>query len=865
MTETTTVLLEPVASGDESHDLLWVPAPCQKACPVGTDVPSYIGLIWEGKFEEALEAITATNPFSSICGRVCSMPCETECRRAESDGPVAIRALKRFVVERLGSEYRLPSVAPTTGRTVGIVGGGPTGLTAAQDLARMGHEVHVYESGGRLGGMMYQIPEFRLPRDLIDSDIDRLLAQCPGIQVHLNCALGTQTSMAELKERHDVVLLAIGLWRDRSLDVPGEEEGLAGLYGIDMLEALNRAGGSGARAGGSGRHKGENVSLTGRAVVVGGGNVAMDMARACLRLGAEEVQVYCLEARSEMPAWEHEIEDAEKEGITIHPSWGPKQIRRDHGRVTGLEFMRCTSVFDATGSFRPEYDRDETMEVDAGAVVLAIGLDAVSDELDGLGLLQRGRVSADFGNMRTADPQVFAAGDGAFGPSSIVHAMNHGHRVAHYMHAFLQGEEAPAPYATPHLTRRVPVAQDPLWEKLSREEPAFHGFDPKRPVSAASDSTFDLETARRQAARCLRCDAETGSANYSRRIRESIRAMSQTPGGDVARLRDVALGLLRPRENPFPEERPAHIDDIVFLSAALTRLVIDPYREACSSETVLGESLVLEQPFLCTGFDDAPSGARQSLSLALRASGCAYIGRRPLAPGAPGDKGEGGDVPWLQLVLPGGPDPDPSAAALVYNLGGAFRPVDAQRLRPDQLLGLSVASPALEEAIPFALEQGLDLLLLDGTAGIEKPWPELAGEPDLTVLRDVIRILRDLDREEEIPLVYFGGMRSGTDVAKVLAVNCSAAVLGVAAGLAAGGVIKGHGLEFDTACSLEERREDVANWIAATAQETAIIARCTGKTNVHNLEPEDMRSITLATSEAMGIPLASGVERRERF
>ena len=851
MSETTIVSLEPTGCGsNESHDIQWIPAPCQKACPVGTDVPSYIGLIWEEKFEEALEAITATNPFSSICGRVCSMPCELDCRRAESDGSVAIRSLKRFVMERLGRDYHLPPVPVTREQTIGIVGGGPTGLTAAQDLARVGYKVHVYEMGERLGGMMYNIPDFRLPRSIIQDDIDRLLGQCPGIEVHLNCGLGVQVGMEELKARHDAVLLSIGLWRDRQLGVPGEEPGLEGLYGIDLLSELNQ---------------GASTALDGRAVVVGGGNVAMDMARACLRLGAEEVQVFCLEARSEMPAWEHEIEDAEKEGITIHPSWGPKQILHQDGRVKGVEFRRCTSVFDSEGRFAPAYDPGRTTAVDAGAVLLAIGLEAFSDELEGLGMIERGRVRAEFETMRTADPRVFAAGDGAFGPSSIVHAMNHGHRVAHYMHAFLQGEEAPAPYATPHLTRRVPVAQDPLWEKLSREEPAFHGFDPKRPVSAASDSTFDLETARRQAARCLRCDAETGSADYSRRIRESIRAMSQTPGGDVARLRDVALGLLRPRENPFPEERPAHIDDIVFLSAALTRLVIDPYREACSSETVLGESLVLEQPFLCTGFDDAPSGARQSLSLALRASGCAYIGRRPLAPGAPGDKGEGGDVPWLQLVLPGGPDPDPSAAALVYNLGGAFRPVDAQRLRPDQLLGLSVASPALEEAIPFALEQGLDLLLLDGTAGIEKPWPELAGEPDLTVLRDVIRILRDLDREEEIPLVYFGGMRSGTDVAKVLAVNCSAAVLGVAAGLAAGGVIKGHGLEFDTACSLEERREDVANWIAATAQETAIIARCTGKTNVHNLEPEDMRSITLATSEAMGIPLASGVERRERF
>jgi hypothetical protein len=202
---------------------------------------------------------------------------------------------------------------------------------------------------------------------------------------------------------------------------------------------------------------------------------------------------------------------------------------------------------------------------------------------------------------------------------------------------------------------------------------------------------------------------------------------------------------------------------------------------------------------------------------------------------------------------------------LVYVVGADFDPPRAERLRGEQLLGLSVRASALEESIPYALENEFDVLLLDGTSGIGTPWVELHGYPDLTVLRHAIRILRDLDREEEISLLYFGGVKSGTDLAKVLAINCVGAVFGVAMALAVGGAIGKDGIDFQAGPGPDERASAVENWIQATAEETAIIARCTGKTNVHNLEPEDMRSITLATSEAIGIPMASGMEKREWF
>jgi hypothetical protein len=339
--------------------------------------------------------------------------------------------------------------------------------------------------------------------------------------------------------------------------------------------------------------------------------------------------------------------------------------------------------------------------------------------------------------------------------------------------------------------------------------------------------------------------------------------MARTLPGDVERLRAIALERLKPRDNPYPQDRPAHIDDIVFLSAALTRLVIDPYREHCDTTTRIGSSLTLDQPILFSGFDEAPEDLQQAVTEGLKKTHCAYIGFRPLFTTS---QSEDGSLPWLQLLRPGRSEPSADAAGLIYILGGEFTPVTAERLKEGQLLGLCVSTPALEQAIPWALEQGFDLLLLDGTSGIERPWVELEGYPDLTVMRDTIRILRHkLKREEDIALFYFGGLRSGTDLAKVLAINCNAGVFNVAPALGMGGIIEEDRMVFDSSLSIEERVEIVEMWIQATAEEAAIIARCTGKTFVHNLEPEDMRSITLAASEALDIPTASGTKIREGF
>jgi NADPH-dependent glutamate synthase beta subunit-like oxidoreductase len=261
---------------DDTQDPHFVPAPCQVACPVGTDAPSYIGYIWEEKFAEAFEAITATNPFSSICGRVCDAPCEPACRRTESDGPIAIRNLKRYVMDKLGKDHHLPAVHVTRKETVGIVGAGPAGLTAAQDLAEAGFEVHVYEMMDKPGGMMvWGIPGFRLPPGIIEEDMQRMFNHCPGIKLHCGVTLGKDVTLDELKARHDAVLLTIGSWWGKPMGIDGENHANV-VDGVGFLRRINA---------------GERPTLPEKVIVVGGGDVAMDACRAALRMpGVKDVK-----------------------------------------------------------------------------------------------------------------------------------------------------------------------------------------------------------------------------------------------------------------------------------------------------------------------------------------------------------------------------------------------------------------------------------------------------------------------------------------------------------------------------------------------------------------------------------------------
>ena len=818
---------------DDTPDIHFVPAPCQIACPIGTDAPSYIGLIWEGRYEDAFEAITATNPFSSVCGRVCDAPCEPACRRADSDGALGIRNLKRFVMDQLGEKIHLPPVQVTQKETVGIVGGGPAGLTAAQDLALAGYEVHIYEMSGKLGGMCaWGIPAFRLPERILVEDVDRLLKRCPGIHVHLNTALGEHVTLDQLKKKHTAILLTIGATWGKKMDIPGEEEFDAeAVDGVGFLKRING---------------GERPKMPETVLVIGGGDVAMDACRAAKRLpGCKTVKVVYRRGPNEIPARKDELEGALKEDIEFIYNTQPVAVVKDGSAIA----LRCveTELGEPGEDGRRKFQIKTGTEHDiaCGMVIAAIGQKADSAELHGADLMDWDRVKADFNTMRTPDPQVFAAGDGAFGGSTIVMAMHHGHKAAYYIKAALQGHDNPVPYRTPHRTRRVTLAQDIMWEKFNRQEQDFHGLGKNPSEFPEIESAYDLKTAMAEAARCYRCDAETGSADYSVHNREDIFKMARIQPDNFEAQAELLRARMRPREILIEEGRPATLDDLVFLPANLSRLVIDPYREACKTATTIAGRMEMTHPYMAGGLDDAPDEVRAALTQALKTTGTAYIGAKAPAAG----------TLWLQMLDGGAGKPSADAAGIFQNLGGNFHPVELERATNEQMLGLAVKTKALEDAIPYALENGFDFLILDGSAGLGTPWSELKGGMDFTVLREAIRILRKLNKEEHIDLIYFGGVRTGTDVAKALALGANAGVTGIAMGLALGGQIQNGSMVFDGDRDGAERQAGAENLIKSMAAETSIMARCTGKTNVHNLEPEDMKSITLVSAETFGIPL----------
>ncbi|MCP4765766.1 MAG: FAD-dependent oxidoreductase [Gammaproteobacteria bacterium] len=818
---------------DDTRDIHYVPAPCQVACPIGTDAPSYIAYVWEGKNEAALEAINATNPFSAICGRVCDAPCEPACRRADSDGAIAIRNLKRYVLESLGPGYALPPVAVTRQKTVAIVGAGPAGMTAAHDLAEAGYEVHLHEATDQLGGMMFWgIPRFRLPQAAVQQDIDRITGHCPGIRIHLNSALGEQVSLDELKQKHDVVLLAIGAFVGKPMGVPGEtapyvEDGVSFLYRVNA---------------------GEKPTLPETVLVIGGGDVAMDACRVAKRLpGVKNVKVIYRRDYEAMPARREELQGAIDEGIEIVYNTQPVEV------IDG-KALRCVRTElgepDEDGRRRPINIEGSGHDIECGMVIAAVGQKTECDELASAGLMEWDRVKTDLDGMTTADPRVFAAGDGAFGGSTIVEAMYQGHRAAYYMKALLEGNAAPLPYRTPYRTRRVAICNDPDWEINARVHQQFHGLGQVPIEFPEIESTYTAAEAKAEAARCFRCDAETGSADYTVGSRESIFAMARINPNDLDKQTSILKKRLENRDNPFTEEHVATLDDLVFLPANLSRLVIDPYREGCATATKFGaiQSLKLDIPFTVTGLDNAPSEIKESVAKSIVAHGAAYIGATPL----------GANAKWVQVVSS---DADPAADAIVVNADQAIATGKITRANPQQPAGLLVTTGNVVAAIDFALAQSLDFLLLDPSGGLPGLAGELAGAPDISILHRAVTHLRELDREEEVDLVYFGGLRTGTDSAKILALGTIAVTVGVAMALSLGADISSGSPVFNANLDASEREERSSNLLQAFTAEASMMARCTGKTNVQNLEPEDMRAITLVVSHAAGVPMAGSLHQ----
>jgi len=468
--------------------------PCQNACPIHQDVRGYIALMAQGRLEEALAVIRETNPLPSICGTICAHPCEDKCRRHEIDKALAIRGLKRFVVENSSDRQVARMSAETREEKVAIIGSGPAGLTAAHDLAMMGYRVTIFEREDTVGGAIrLAIPAYRLPTSTIQRDIDAIAAL--GVEFRTGVELGKNLTLDGLKEEgYRAILLSMGLPESRSLPIPGIDlEGV--LLALPFLKAARN---------------GESLIKPGvEVIVVGGGNVAMDVARTARRFGAGSVRVVCLESREEMPASPWEIDEALEEGIEIDScSLGPNRVVESDGKITGLECKSCLCVFDEEGRFNPSFCDEDLSIVRGDVVIFSIGQGANIDYLADMGvaLNHRGQLMCDRKTLATSRDGVFACGEVITGPGLAVEAMasarNAALAIAHYLEGTVPTPE-PEPTVLGDLLDTVKAA---VRRQERREVPlldAEQRWDNFIPIELG----YTEEMAVCEARRCLSCGA----------------------------------------------------------------------------------------------------------------------------------------------------------------------------------------------------------------------------------------------------------------------------------------------------------------------------------------------------------------------
>ena len=470
-------------------------APCQTACPAGTDAGRYVGLIAAKRYDDAYAVAAEVNPFPSVCGWICTAPCEAACRRGVLDEPIAIRTLKRFAAEH----GHLPPVSPPSVRRtekVGIVGGGPAGMSAAYYLARMGYPVTVFEAMPVPGGMMaIGIPSYRLPRDVLQAEVARIVAL--GVDLRLNAAMGRDFTLGDLEnEGYRAVFLATGASKSRRLGVPGDD--VPGVLPATLF--LKRV------------NLGEEPRLSGPAVVVGGGSTAMDAARSAWRSGASPVTIVYRRGREEMPAQVEEIEAAEREGIDVRTGLAPVEVVIRDGIVVG---MRCISTRPAvnapTGASTPwEPVAGTDLELPATTILVAVGEEPDPSILpEGAGIEVSGfaGIVADPRTLATGRAGIFAGGDVVSGPKTIIDAVASGRRAAASIHEYLSGV-ADGERAILDEVRYRTAPEGLLTLDLAKQARAHAPLPIIQPGSfEATQSGFDDLTARTEAGRCFRCDA----------------------------------------------------------------------------------------------------------------------------------------------------------------------------------------------------------------------------------------------------------------------------------------------------------------------------------------------------------------------
>jgi heterodisulfide reductase subunit A len=468
--------------------------PCQAACPAGVNVQGYMTLTGAGKYGEALALVRERMPFASVCGRICARPCEDACKRGQVDAPSAICYTKRFLGDyekEQGIAWDPPRKDPREEK-VAVVGAGPAGLSAAYFLALEGYQVTVFEKLPVLGGMLaVGIPDYRLSKEVLDAEI-RMIADL-GVTVKTGTAFGGDVTFESLEQDgYKAVFLATGLHVSRGLNVEGEDlEGVTG--GIEFLRKWALDG---------------DVTVGSSVVVIGGGNVAVDVARTAVRLGAKKVELVCLESREQMPAWEREILEAVEEGVVIHNSWGPKRFLESNGQVSAVELKRCTSVFDESGAFNPSYDEAEVLELPCDSVLVAIGQSSERLLLDRLGLeiAPGGRISVDPDTLATSRPGVFAGGDGVLGPATFVQAVAHGRQAARSIHSYIEyGGLRPIEAKEKPVPPEISEAERRRTPPISRHQMPMLEPEVRKNSFAPVELGFSEEMAQKEGQRCIEC------------------------------------------------------------------------------------------------------------------------------------------------------------------------------------------------------------------------------------------------------------------------------------------------------------------------------------------------------------------------
>ncbi len=471
-------------------------SPCQHACPIEMDVPAYIALVRAGRLEDAYRVMLKTNPFPGVCGRVCPQFCANKCRRAQLDQPMAIAWLKRYIADN-GRKPKIEAVPVTRKEKVAIIGAGPAGLTAAQDLAKRGYKVTVFEELPYAGGMMrYAIPEYRLPRNVIADEVKDIEAL--GVEIRTNTRVGKDITFDKLRKEYAIVVLAIGAHNSWKLDIEGED--LQGVWGAtEFLREVNL---------------GKNVKLGSKVAIVGGGNSAIDAARTAVRLGAKDVTILYRRERKDMPAWEHEIVAAEHEGVKIEYLVAPVKLVGENGKLNGVVCQRMKlGEFDRSGRRKPVPVSGSEYTLSVDTIIPAISQSADTSFIpDGSDVAKDkwGKIQlAPKSKNKTAADGVFIIGDAATGPATVVEAIAMGHKVAQDADAAIRAKNGEPAFKEPE-EEKIVIPFEVSEELVETPKGAMPEMEVAARVAnfAEVELGYTKDMAFKESCRCLRCDAE---------------------------------------------------------------------------------------------------------------------------------------------------------------------------------------------------------------------------------------------------------------------------------------------------------------------------------------------------------------------